>query len=85
MSDQSERTPKGDQNVLNLILANQDEIKTDLKEVKSEVKKINGRVTKLETDRDWRMKYIDYGSKLLLVGGGIIVGMIIEQIIKVFV
>ena len=67
-----------DQGLLNLIVANQEEIKTDLKDVKSEVKKINGRVTKLENDSEWRMKHFDWIMKLVYVGGGVIAGIAID-------
>lgn len=70
-----------DQNILNLILSNQDEIKTDLKDVKAELKIINGRVTKVETDNAWKQKYMELGTKLALVGGGILLGMVIEWFI----
>ena len=67
-----------DQGLLNLIVANQEEMKTDLKEVKDEVRKINGRVTKLENDSEWRMKHFDLVTKAVYVGGGVIAGIVID-------
>ena len=67
----------------NLLLENQTEMKGDLKEVISEVRKINGRVTKLESDNGWQMKYIDWGWKLALVGAGFVLGVILEHLLNI--
>ena len=71
-----------DQGLLNLIVANQEEMKTNLKELTGEVKKINGRVTKLENDSEWRMKHFDLVTKLIYVGGGVIAGIAIDELTR---
>ena len=65
-----------------LLLENQNEMKGDIKEVISEVRKINGRVTKLESDNSWHLKYIDWSWKLALVGAGFVVGFVLEHFLK---
>lgn len=68
--------------LLNLIIANQDEIKSDLKEVVSEIQDINGRVTELETHHFWKVVHIGWVSKSILLGAGIFIGFFIEHFIK---
>ena len=70
-----------DQNSFSLVLSNQDEMKVDIKDVKNELRTLNSRVTKVETDNAWKQKYVDWGTKLLLVGSGILLGMLLEWFI----
>ena len=71
-----------DHAMLEMIIKNQEEVKSDLKIIKEEVKDVCERVVALEADNSWRNKHFAWLTNIAFVCAGIAIKFGFDYFIK---